>query len=1125
MKTLYPLLLSLLLGLGLVQTALTQTVSQPITNGMLKSDATGLDSKSGSRFSWIQLNKVGIGNGTPATALHIFPSDTTTAGGIRFGADSPALTMHRSAANTLTLTGNLVVTGTINGSAGGVGTLLADNNAWTGTNTWSNTVTFNGTTVVGNAGLSFAGNGATNTRTALSLVPGTNVQVWDADLDTLAGLVKTSNYMMLANGSAWTSASPAAVKAALDLETGTDLQAYDADLVTIAGLAKTANNFMMANGSIWTLVTPATVKSNLDLEIGSDVQAWSTRLDTLAAMSSASPTIPTHTAGVWTELDQAGLKDFLGMAPGDSTALGASIVLDNSSLAAGSTTLLDSAGDDYTVRTPTTLDLITTWYLVTSDSNDGKLNAATRLTGITPVANGGTGKSSVTQDKILYTSAANTFAETAITAAGRGLIDDASTATMRATLDLEVGTDLQAYDADLTTIAGLSPGVGGAVMLHNGGGWTSGSKANVLDFLDLASTDAASFLTMAATEVTVTPGGAVVGYKLGAGTTYFAELEGSSDTYETTLAFVDPAGSDKTITFPNATGYVALVGSSTGTIAGSDISSGSPTFTAVTTSSLTGALSGNVIVVDNTHPNATNTRTALSKYDAFRPFLTIQAAINAAAANDVIDIRGAVSYSENLTVTNIPKLIFTSQVQKSISGLFVADNSYVVFHNTLLITNSATATVTLNNGSYVDLFDVSAVFNTGGPAFDVNSSSYVTVLDSGVFGTSASDVSIGSTFSAGFNSRVVGGLTGAGSAILGEGAMCDGGVGTTNVTYPSYGPSYFGSINTTAWTLRSGTTLATAEGSTDDTNETAFSFVDPTADRTITFPDLTGTVLLQSVASPTATTTLSSTVNLVSDVGGSGETYYMPLAASAKNQIYFIKNVDTADAIVINNNAGDAATFDTYDDFTLTKENDWVSLVSDGTNWKVLGSSIITGQLKFADTVWEDLRFPTNAINLPGAGTDPSRSNITGLLEFADGADATIAGSTQMPHGWKPGTAIRPHVHVLFPAAKVSTGVTRWKLEVNRGDYDTDFEVAYESYVTIGTISVTNPDNTKLTVLEGWGDVAMTNIGESGSVLWRISRMGNTDGLDVDTGKVVLLDVDFHYQVEKLGTDDELPPN
>lgn len=51
-------------------------------------------------------------------------------------------------------------------------------------------------------------------------------------------------------------------------------------------------------------------------------------------------------------------------------------------------------------------------------------------------------------DKMIYTTASDTYAVADLTAAGRALLDDADTATQRVTLGLEIGVNVQAYDAD-----------------------------------------------------------------------------------------------------------------------------------------------------------------------------------------------------------------------------------------------------------------------------------------------------------------------------------------------------------------------------------------------------------------------------------------------------------------------------------------------------------------------------------------------------------------------------------------------------------------------------------------------------------------------------------------------------
>jgi hypothetical protein len=71
--------------------------------------------------------------------------------------------------------------------------------------------------------------------------------------------------------------------------------------------------------------------------------------------------------------------------------------------------------------------------------------ALTSLTGLTPTADG-----------LPYYTGGSSAALTTLTSFARLLLDDTDAATMRATLDLEPGTDVQAYDADLATIAGLT---------------------------------------------------------------------------------------------------------------------------------------------------------------------------------------------------------------------------------------------------------------------------------------------------------------------------------------------------------------------------------------------------------------------------------------------------------------------------------------------------------------------------------------------------------------------------------------------------------------------------------------------------------------------------------------------
>lgn len=126
---------------------------------------------------------------------------------------------------------------------------------------------------VGNSGGKAAAATPAAVRTNLSLVVGSNVQAYDADLTTWAGITPS------ANAQALLLLTYAAMRTNLNLVIGTDVQAYDADLTTWAGISPSANAQALL------LLTYAAMRTNLNLVIGTDVQAYDAQLDTWSGVT------------------------------------------------------------------------------------------------------------------------------------------------------------------------------------------------------------------------------------------------------------------------------------------------------------------------------------------------------------------------------------------------------------------------------------------------------------------------------------------------------------------------------------------------------------------------------------------------------------------------------------------------------------------------------------------------------------------------------------------------------------------------------------------------------------------------------------------------------------------------
>lgn len=181
-----------------------------------------------------------------------------------------------------------------------------------------------------------------------------------------------------------------------------------------------------------------------------------------------------------------------------------------------------------------------------------------------------------------------------------------------------------------------------------------------------------------------------------------------------------------------------------------------------------------------------------------------------------------------------------------------------------------------------------------------------------------------------------------------------------------------------------------------------------------------------------------------------------------------------------------------------------------------------------AATAWDDLRVPMTA--LKKGKTVPLEKNFPyddDALEavrldwFEHGEIQEMFFVVQMPHAWDEGTDIMPHIHwTPSQDGSVSAATVKWGMDyswLNLGE-------THSSYTTISGTSIKPDGTTSITKSTHYLTPLGTIVGDgkqiSSMLICRIYRDGEA-AADTFTGKAGVLEVDFHYQIDTMGSREE----
>lgn len=162
---------------------------------------------------------------------------------------------------------------------------------------------------------------------------------------------------------------------------------------------------------------------------------------------------------------------------------------------------------------------------------------------------------------------------------------------------------------------------------------------------------------------------------------------------------------------------------------------------------------------------------------------------------------------------------------------------------------------------------------------------------------------------------------------------------------------------------------------------------------------------------------------------------------------------------------------------------------------------------------WEDLRTPMSAMKLTG-NSDPSFELLRdGIYAYAfqPGQTNELVFVQQLPHAYREGSTLHPHIHWTTKSASVGEVVV-WGLEYTYASINGTFATTVKEKVT-ATCGIAYTHQ-----LKAFSEISASDANISAMILGRLYREASAGAGDTYSGNAFLLEFDTHYEKDDDGS-------